>query len=105
VLRAGQGAHFFLAIHERAGLLEVAASHRGTVAVTDVQSGVPVFEADLRGPVAWIFGSEGAGVSRELAGAATVRVRVPMPGRAESLNVAAAAAICLFEQVRQQRPS
>jgi TrmH family RNA methyltransferase len=75
------------------------------VAVTDVQSGVPVFEADLRGPVAWIFGSEGAGVSRELAGAATVRVRVPMPGRAESLNVAAAAAICLFEQVRQQRPS
>ncbi|HSD41035.1 MAG TPA: RNA methyltransferase [Burkholderiales bacterium] len=105
VLRAGQGAHFFLAIHERATLTEVAAGHRGTVATTDVQSGIAVFEADLRGPVAWIFGSEGSGVSRELAGAASLRVRIPMPGRLESLNVAAAAAICLFEQVRQQRRS
>jgi TrmH family RNA methyltransferase len=105
VLRAGQGAHFFLAIHERATLAEVAARHRGTVATTDVRSGVSLFDADLHGPVAWIFGSEGAGVSRELAGAANLRVRIPMPGPVESLNVAAAAAICLFEQVRQQSRS
>jgi TrmH family RNA methyltransferase len=103
VLRAGQGAHFYLAIHERATLTEVAAGHRGTLAATDAHSGIPVFEADLRGPVAWIFGSEGAGVSSELAGAANLRVRIPMPVHVESLNVAAAAAVCLFEQVRQQR--
>jgi TrmH family RNA methyltransferase len=103
VLRAGQGAHFFLAIHERAALGDVAARHRGAVATTDVRAGVAVFDADLSGPVAWIFGSEGAGVSGELAAAASLRVRIPMSGPVESLNVAAAAAICLFEQVRQQR--
>jgi TrmH family RNA methyltransferase len=103
VLRAGQGAHFFLAIHEHAALVDVARAYGGSVATTDVRSGTPLFEADLRGPIAWIFGSEGAGVSSELAGAAGLRVRVPMPGRIESLNVAAAAAVCLFEQVRQQR--
>jgi len=103
VLRAGQGAHFFLAIHEHAALAEIAGTFRGTVATTDVRTGASLFEVDLRGPVAWIFGSEGAGVSPELAGMAGLRLRVPMPGAAESLNVAAAAAVCLFEQVRQQR--
>jgi TrmH family RNA methyltransferase len=53
--------------------------------------------------VAWIFGSEGAGVSPELAAVADLRLRIPMPGATESLNVAAAAAVCLFEQVRQQQ--
>jgi TrmH family RNA methyltransferase len=102
VLRAGQGAHFFLAIHEHAALAEIAGVYRGTVATTDVRTGASLFEVDLRGPVAWIFGSEGAGVSPELAETAGLRVRVPMPGAVESLNVAAAAAVCLFEQVRQQ---
>jgi len=103
VLRAGQGAHFFLAIHEHAALAEVAGGYRGTVATTDVRTGASLFEVDLRGPVAWIFGSEGAGVSPELAAAAALRLRIPMPGATESLNVAAAAAVCLFEQVRQQQ--
>jgi RNA methyltransferase, TrmH family len=105
VLRAGQGAHFFLVIHEHAALAEIAGAYRGTVATTDVRSGASLFEVDLRGPVAWIFGSEGAGVSPELAEMAGLRLRVPMPGATESLNVAAAAAVCLFEQVRQQRAS
>lgn len=104
VLRAGQGAHFALAIHEHVPLEEIARGYAGTVATTAARAGVPLFEADLRRPVAWIFGSEGAGVSPGLAAAAALRVRIPMPGRAESLNVAAAGAVCLFEQVRQQRP-
>jgi TrmH family RNA methyltransferase len=102
VLRAGQGAHFFLALHEHAALADLARTYAGTVVATDVRAGLPLFEADLRGPVAWIFGAEGAGVSAELAAAARLRVCVPMPGRVESLNVAAAAAVCLFEQVRQR---
>ena len=101
VLRAGQGAHFFLAIHEHAALGEIADAYRGTVATTDVRAGASVFEADLREPIAWIFGAEGAGVSPQLTEAADLRVRIPMPGATESLNVAAAAAVCLFEQVRQ----
>ena len=55
----------------------------------------------MRGPLAWAFGNEGAGLSAELTAVAAEQLRIPMPGGAESLNVAAAAAICLFEQVRQ----
>ncbi|MGY1792093.1 TrmH family RNA methyltransferase [Geodermatophilus sp. SYSU D00803] len=50
----------------------------------------------LAGPVLWLFGNEARGVPPELAAAADARVRIPMRGRAESLNLAAAAAICLY---------
>jgi RNA methyltransferase, TrmH family len=102
VLRAGQGAHFGLSIHEGAPLAALAERFPGQVVVTDPHADASVFDLDLTGPVAWIFGCEGGGVSPELAARATVRARIPMPGSAESLNVAAAAAICLFEQVRQR---
>jgi len=102
VLRAGQGAHFFLSIYETAPLEALADRFPGIVVATDPRAERSVFEADLGGSVAWILGAEGAGVSRELAACASVRVRIPMPGPTESLNVAAAAAICLFEQVRQR---
>jgi TrmH family RNA methyltransferase len=102
VLRAGQGAHFFLALHERAHLPDLAEKFAGKVAATHLNGDVSLFDADLSGPVAWVFGAEGAGVSAELAARAGLRLRIPMPGPAESLNVAAAAAICLFEQVRQR---
>lgn len=62
-----------------------------------------MFAADLAGQVAFVFGNEGAGLSPELAAAAHQVVSIPMPGPAESLNIAAAAAVCLFERVRQQR--
>jgi len=102
VLRAGQGAQFALAIHEGVALAPLAARFPGTVVATDPHAPTSLFELDLTGPVAWVFGSEGAGVSQDLASRATVRARIPMPGPAESLNVAAAAAACLFEQVRQR---
>jgi TrmH family RNA methyltransferase len=103
VLRAGQGAHFFLAIHEDVPLRALAERFSGTVVATDPRAPRSVFELRLGvGPVAWIFGGEGGGVSPELAAAAGARARIPMPGAAESLNVAAAVAVCLFEQVRQR---
>ena len=49
-----------------------------------------------------VAGNEGAGVSAEISAIATEQLHIPMPGKTESLNVAAAAAICLFEQLRQQ---
>jgi TrmH family RNA methyltransferase len=52
--------------------------------------------AELSGPVLWLFGNEARGVPAELARLADARVRIPMRGRAESLNLAAAAAICLY---------
>lgn len=102
VLRAGQGAHFALSIHENVPLAMLAGRFPGTVIATDPRAADTVFDSDLTGSVAWIFGAEGAGVSPELGGAARLRVRIPMPGPAESLNVAAAVAVCLFEQVRQR---
>lgn len=103
VLRAGMGAHFALTIHENVAIESLAARCRGKLIATDARAGGPLDAADLAGPVAWIFGNEGAGVSPSLAARATDRLHIPMPGVAESLNVAAAAAVCLFEQVRQRR--
>jgi TrmH family RNA methyltransferase len=102
VLRAGMGAHFNLDIYDNADF--AAAVHRlsGRLICTSGHARKSLYQADLRGPLAWVFGNEGSGVSPALSAAAAVQVRIPMPGKAESLNVAAAAAICLFEQVRQR---
>jgi RNA methyltransferase, TrmH family len=101
VLRAGMGAHFALEIYERIDLIELAQAFPGRVVVTQRDAGRTVFDADLRGKVALVFGNEGAGVSDALRQCAHEAVSIPMPGAAESLNVAAAAAVCLFERVRQ----
>lgn len=103
VLRAGQGAHFALAIHEDADLAGFMADYRGTTAVTCLDGSTSLYEADWQGPLAWVFGAEGQGVSPALIAAARLRIRIPMPGAVESLNVAAAAAVCLFEAVRRKQ--
>ncbi len=103
VLRAGMGAHFALAVYEQADLPAAARAFRGTRVATRQGAPESVFDTDLRGNVAFFFGNEGAGLSRDLLGVADVVVSVPMPGPVESLNVAAVAAVCLFERVRQQQ--
>jgi TrmH family RNA methyltransferase len=105
VLRAGQGAHFCLDIHEDVELPARAREYRtggAEVVATVAAGGTSVFAAALAGRVALAIGNEGAGLSAELLAQATQRVTIPMPGGVESLNAAAAAAICLFECVRQR---
>lgn len=102
VLRAGQGAHFALSIHEDLDLSTVMADYAGTTAVTCLDGATSLYEAAWSGPVAWVFGAEGQGVRPQLIEAAALRIRIPMPGDVESLNVAAAAAVCLFEGVRRR---
>src|SRR5713101_3321971 len=102
VIRAGMGAHFFISIFEGVEVDEFGSSFRGLVVAMEPRARASLYELDLRGPVAWVFGNEGAGLSESVRRLATHRVRIPMPGSAESLNVAAAAAICLFEQIRQR---
>lgn len=99
-LRGGQGAHFVLPIAERADLAAVVAGFCGQTLAACLD-GDSLFGLDLRGPVAFLIGNEGAGLSPSLRQAASRRVCIPMPGRVESLNAAAAAAVCLFERVRQ----
>jgi TrmH family RNA methyltransferase len=100
-LRGGQGAHFRLAIQERAELPEVARAFPGVIHAAVLGAEASLFDLDLRGAVGFAFGNEGAGLSEALRAEASP-FTIPMSGRVESLNVAAAAAICLFERVRQQ---
>ncbi len=101
VLRAAMGAHFALAIYEGADLVQAAREFNGARVATRQGAGRSIFDADLKGRVALMLGNEGAGLGAALLAAADTVVSIPMPGKAESLNVAAAAAICLFERVRQ----
>lgn len=102
VLRAGMGAHFGLEIHEQVDLGELLRSASVPVLATSSHARVRIYDVDLHQPLAWLFGHEGQGVSDELLALAGQQVTIPHLGRMESLNVAASAAICLFEQVRQR---
>jgi len=105
VLRAAMGAHFEMAIVEHMDATELIARLAVPIAITDSHGTASIYQADLAGPLAWVFGNEGAGVSLPWREAATHRLTIPQPGRIESLNVAAAAAVCVFEQCRQRRSS
>lgn len=102
VMRAGMGAHFHLSINEDDDLLERLRASASTAVSTSPHAPGSIYEADLGSPINWLFGNEGAGLSRTLMEAAALQLRVPMSGPAESLNVAATVAVCLFEQLRQR---
>lgn len=105
VLRAAMGAHFGLRIREGVDASAALAGYPGEILAADLRDSVELYDLDLRGPVAWLFGSEGQGLSKAVAALATKRVLIPMPGGMESLNVGVAAGVCLFEQLRQRRAS
>ena len=73
------------------------------VLATTVDGELSLDDADLAGPTAWLFGAESHGLAPQLARQADNRVAIPMSGGAQSLNVAAAAAICLYQSARAQR--
>jgi len=102
VLRAGMGAHFGLEIHEQVDLAALLSSSAIPVLATSSHAPDRIYDINLRQPVAWLFGHEGQGVSEPLMALASQQVSIPHLGEMESLNVAASAAICLFEQVRQK---
>jgi TrmH family RNA methyltransferase len=101
VLRAAMGAHFVLDIHENVDLAQLVQNAQVATLATSGYAAEALYRLDLKRPVAWIFGHEGQGVSEALLSGATHRVMVPHLGKVESLNVAACAAVCFFEQVRQ----
>ncbi len=100
VLRAGMGAHFNLQLVEGLTVEDLAVLGLPLVATSSYASAV-LAEAALPSPCAWVFGHEGQGVSAALMQRCGLTVRIPQPGGEESLNVAAAAAICLYESTRR----
>ncbi|SDM37341.1 RNA methyltransferase, TrmH family [Oryzisolibacter propanilivorax] len=95
VLRAGMGAHFALRVVEGLDAAALIESLRLPLLVTSSHQGDWLHRATLPWPCAWVLGHEGQGVSPALEQAASQRIRIMQPGGEESLNVAAAAAICL----------
>jgi TrmH family RNA methyltransferase len=104
-LRAGMGGHFRVALKQVQDLQQALKSHQGKLIATVARDGVPLRDAQLSGQPGWIFGAEGGGLSSELQEKAGLRVTIPITEGTESLNVAAAAAICLhatFEAGRRR---
>jgi len=103
VLRAAMGAHFVLDIFENVDLAALIAGAKVQTLATSGYATQRLYDVDLRVPTAWLFGHEGQGVADDLLSAATHQVVIPHLGQVESLNVAACAAVCFFEQVRQNQ--
>ncbi len=107
VLRSAQGAHFVLRIHETIDLAALLTQGSGShdrlpLLATALEASVSLFETTLPEQAIWVFGHEGKGVATNLLAMADIRIRIEHAQPAiESLNVASAAAICLFEQRRQ----
>ena len=104
VLRAGMGAHFGLHLVE--GLDENAlAALKVPLLATSSHAAQALQEVTLPWPCAWVMGHEGQGVSAALMSRCALAVRIPQPGGEESLNVAAALAVCCYESARQRGAS
>jgi RNA methyltransferase, TrmH family len=101
VLRAGMGAHFVLRLLEGVEEADLAALQVPLLA-TSSHAGVDLPLATLPQPCAWVMGHEGRGVGTSLLQRCKLQVRIPQPGGEESLNVAAAAAVCMYESARQR---
>jgi 23S rRNA (guanosine2251-2'-O)-methyltransferase len=69
---------------------------------SSADAGIGLYDADLNRPCAVVIGSEGSGISRSTQNACDFTIRIPMFGKIDSLNASAAAAILLYETVRQR---
>jgi RNA methyltransferase, TrmH family len=100
-LRGGMGAQLLLAVRQHKSLATAARSLDARLIACTADAKTSLYDADLRGPVAFILGAESSGISRELTESAQQEIRIPMHPGVESLNVGAAAAICFYEWVRR----
>ena len=100
VLRAGMGAHYSLNIIENQNLTDIIPNFKVPIFTTSLKA-TNIYQTNLSGEVVWIFGNEGQGVSKEIQALVTNHIIIPQSSNIESLNVAMAATICMFEKMRQ----
>ena len=101
VLRAGMGAHFGLLLVEGVEVTALSALAMPLLA-TSSHAAQAIDQLALPWPCAWVLGHEGEGVSAAVQSQCSQALRIPQPGGEESLNVGAAAAVCLYESARQR---
>ena len=101
VLRAGMGAHFGLSLVEGVDI-DALDELKLPLLATSSHGRLAIHEVALPWPCAWVLGHEGEGVSAALQSRCSQTLRIAQPGGEESLNVAAAAAVCLYESMRQR---
>src|SRR5690606_2680245 len=102
-LRAGMGAQFSVSIYEETDLFRALQNSTLPVLATVLEpDAASLYDTDLTKPAVWLFGNEGQGISEQLARCATQHIYIPQAATAvQCINVSAAAAICLYEQYRQ----
>lgn len=104
VIRSTMGSLFYVPIiqdDENLSFIKKLKEEGFSLVATSLQESKDFFEADLKGKIILSVGNEGNGISEEVFSLADKKVKIPMPGGAESLNVAIATSIILFEKVRQ----
>ncbi len=101
-LRAGMGAQFALSIYEGLSVQDILAHVQTPLFATSSHTDTVIYQHDLKKPIAWIMGHEGQGVCDELMQCATP-IALPQPNGQESLNVAIAGSLCLYETLRQRK--
>lgn len=105
MLRAGMGAHFAVDLAEGISIEKFRADYRGRLLAADARGGVNLFEAPdytAAGPICWLMGAEGPGLSVKALELSDERYWIPISRSVESLNVGAAAAVCLFDAARRR---
>jgi TrmH family RNA methyltransferase len=103
VLRAGMGGHFGLTVAVSDDLSRLLGTFSGKLLCTVPKEGIALKDADLSGRMGWVFGSEGKGISAQALMEADLKITIPTAPGTESLNVAATAAICLYEAFKAPR--
>ena len=110
VLRASQGLQFGLDIYVNIDFYDFVRQYNGIIIATTPYTDTSIYTIDLQQPIAWVFGNEGAGLSSNILNEKLhphlnekiIKAKIPMPGDAESLNIAMAATVCVFEMMRQR---
>jgi TrmH family RNA methyltransferase len=106
VIRASAGSYFHLPVLRTGPVAEIAEPLQAAglrLMGADANGSVRLEEADLEQPTAWLFGNEARGLSGAATAASDKTVRIPIYGRAESLNLAMAATLCLYASAAAQK--
>ena len=102
VLRSSQGGVFGVNICDIYDIANFINNYNGVIIATVPNDKNSLYDMDLRSKTAWVFGNEGGGISNNILDMVEFKVNIPMQNDTESINVATAMAVCVFEQLRQR---